>query len=119
MGTRSWRGCSPCRWCLGVGTDEGRVGNDVTKYLYNHLNVVPVNVENRSEFPDYPRRWFLIVSDDDQILGDGPTEAVAKSDAELRRQPGVPSPKAQALLRKQRRELRRRRQQRYEKLRDL
>jgi len=89
----------------------------MTKYLYNHLNVVRVNSGNRREFPQYPAPWVLIASDDNQILGDGPTDAAAKEDAELRREVGVPSPKARARLRKERKDRRIRRQQRYEKLR--
>ena len=90
----------------------------MTKYLYNHLNVVRVNSGNRRKFPQYPAPWVLIASDDNQILGDGPTEAVAKEDAQMRREVGVPSPKARARLWKERKDQRIRRQQQYEKIRD-
>lgn len=89
----------------------------MTRYLYNHLNVVRVNTRNSREFPQYPAPWVLIASDDNQIVGDGPTEAAAKEDAQQRREVGVPSPKAQARLRKDRKERRLRRQQQHERLR--
>lgn len=77
---------------------------------YNHLRVKRLVSGDRDAYPDYPIPWFVIIDDDDVILGDGQTEASAKEDFSLRRGPGSPSLEAVRRLRRERVARRRRRE---------
>ena len=76
------------------------------RYRYNHLRVVHNTADNKASYPDYPFPWFLLIDDDNIIVGDGPSQEAAMADLSLRRPPNTPSPKAESTLRRMRRDRR-------------
>ncbi len=82
---------------------------------YNHLRLKHLGPDDKSAFPQYPVPWFVVLDDDDLILGDGETAELAKSDFQRHRAQGVPSPEAEAVLRRKRRQRRLERHKRLER----